>query len=135
MQINRSLVQSAVSNMAMVCCILQSSLTMVLVLVQPFVAVVCEQLVLAKRCVNEAIHEGRGQIHTSRVHLGATASKPCRIQRRGYTDQSTQSLPAHSIQLKHILRNVLTVVLQMCFVDVIRHFGFHDVQLRGKRQT
>lgn len=57
----------------------QSSLTMVLVLVQPFVAVVCEQLVLAKRCVNEAIHKGRGQIHTSRVHLGATASKPCCI--------------------------------------------------------
>lgn len=53
---------------------------MVLVLVQPFVAVVCEQLVLSKRCINEAVHEGRGQVHTSRVHLGAAASKPCRIQ-------------------------------------------------------
>lgn len=121
--------------MAMVCCIPQSSLTMVLVLVQPFVAVVCEQFVLAKCCVNEAIHKGRRQIHTSRVHLGATASKPCCIQRRGYIDQSTQSLQVHSIQLKHILRNGLTVVLQMCFVDVIWHFRFHDVQLQRKRQA
>lgn len=60
------------------------SFTMVFVLVQPFVAVVCEQLVLSKSCVNKAIHEGRGQVHASRVHLGATASKPCHIQHRGH---------------------------------------------------
>lgn len=67
---------------------------MVLVLVQPFVAVVCEQLVLSKRSINEAVHEGRGQVHTSRVHLGAAASKPCRIQSRGKTwcHITTQSL-------------------------------------------
>lgn len=53
------------------------SFTVVFVLVQPFVAVVCEQLVLPKRCVDKAIYKGRGQIHTSRVYLGATASKPC----------------------------------------------------------
>lgn len=56
---------------------------MVLVLVQPFVAIVCEQLVLSKRCVHEAIHEGGGQVHTSRVHLGAAASKPCHIHIQG----------------------------------------------------
>lgn len=61
----------------------QGSLTMVLVLVQPFVAVVCEQLVLSKRCVDEAVHEGRGQVHASGIHLGAAASKPCRAQSRG----------------------------------------------------
>lgn len=60
----------------------QGFLTVVLVLVQPFVAIVCEQLVLSKRCVNEAVHEGGGQIHTSRVHLGAAAAKPCRESKR-----------------------------------------------------
>lgn len=50
--------------------------TVVFVLVQPFVAIICEQLILAKGRVDKAVHEGRGQIHTSRVHLGATASEP-----------------------------------------------------------
>lgn len=76
----------------------QSSLTVVLVLVQPFVAVVCEQLVLSKRCVDEAVHEGRGQVHTSRVHLGAAATKPCRIQSQGKVwHHLSQLLSAHSL--------------------------------------
>lgn len=55
--------------------------TMVLVLVQPFVAIICEQLILPKRCIDKAVYEGRGQVHTSRVHLGTTASEPWGTQR------------------------------------------------------
>lgn len=55
---------------------------MVLVLVQPLVAIICEKLVLSKCCVDKAIDKGRCQIHTSRVHLGATTSKPCNTQCR-----------------------------------------------------
>lgn len=57
---------------------------MVLVLVQPFVAVVCEQLVLTEGGVDEAVHEGRGQVHTSGVHLGAAASEPCHVPHTGH---------------------------------------------------
>jgi len=52
----------------------------VLVLVQPFVAVVREQLVLTEGRVNEAVHEGRGQVHAGRVHLGAAAPEPWRAE-------------------------------------------------------
>lgn len=54
----------------------ECSFTMVLVLVQPFVAVICEQLVLSKCCVDKAVYKGRCQVHTSRVHLRATTSEP-----------------------------------------------------------
>lgn len=57
-------------------CIRECSFTVVLVLVQPFVAIICEQLVLPKRGVDKAVYEGRGQVHTSRVHLGTAASEP-----------------------------------------------------------
>lgn len=54
----------------------ECSFTVVLVLVQPLVAIVCEQLVLPKRRVDKAVYEGGGQVHASGVHLGAAASKP-----------------------------------------------------------
>lgn len=44
---------------------LKEILTVVFVLVQPFVAIVCEQLVLSERRVDKAVDEGRGQVHTS----------------------------------------------------------------------
>lgn len=65
------------------------SFTVVLVLVQPFVAVVCEQLVLSEGCVDKAVHKGGGQVHTSGVHLGATASKSCHIQHRGHANHQS----------------------------------------------
>lgn len=49
---------------------------MVLVLVQPLVAVIGEQLVLAEGGIDEAVDEGGGQVHAGRIHLGATAAKP-----------------------------------------------------------
>lgn len=71
-------------NYLCVCCF-----TVVLVLVQPFVAIICEQLVLSKGCVDKAVHERRGQVHTSGVHLGATASEPCRMQHRGHAKRQS----------------------------------------------
>lgn len=50
---------------------------MVLVLVKPFVAIISQELILAKRCIHKAIHKRRGQVHAGRVHLRATAPKPC----------------------------------------------------------
>ncbi len=44
-------------------------LTVVLVLIEPFISVLREQFVLSERGVNEAVDEGRGQIHASGVHL------------------------------------------------------------------
>lgn len=64
------------------------SSTMIFVLVQPLVAIICEQLVLSEGCVDEAVHKGRGQVHTSRVHLGAAAAKPCHMSHRGEQTQS-----------------------------------------------
>lgn len=111
------------------------SFTVVLVLVQPFVAIICEQLVLSKRCVDKAVYERRGQVHTSRVHLGATASKPW-----GYRDHTRYQnvfnmyvniITMIIIQQKQRLR--LTIVFQMGFVDIIWNFGFHYVQLVTRR--
>lgn len=50
---------------------------MVLVLIKPFVAIISQQLVLAKGCVHKTIHKRRGQVHAGRIHLRATAPKPC----------------------------------------------------------
>jgi hypothetical protein len=50
---------------------------MVLVLVKPFVAIISQQFVLAKGCIHKAIHKRGGQVHSGRVHLRATSSKPC----------------------------------------------------------
>ena len=51
---------------------------MVLVLIKPFVAIICQQLVLTKGCIHKAVHKRGGQVHTGRVHLRATAPKPCK---------------------------------------------------------
>ena len=53
-----------------------TDLTVVLVLVQPLVAVIREQLVLAEGGVDKAVDKGGGQVHTGRVHLGAAATEP-----------------------------------------------------------
>lgn len=50
---------------------------MVFVLVKPLVAIISQQLVLAKSGVHKAIHKRRGQVHAGRIHLRATAPKPC----------------------------------------------------------
>lgn len=51
------------------------SVTVVLVLVQPLVAVLSEQFVLSERRINKAIYERRGKVHTGRVHLRAAATE------------------------------------------------------------
>ena len=56
---------------------------MVLVLIKPFVAIISQQLVLAKGCIHEAVHKRGGQVHTGRVHLRATAPKPCKVGKGG----------------------------------------------------
>lgn len=57
---------------------MEQKYTMILVLVKPFVAIISQQLVLAKGCIHKAVHKRRGQVHAGRVHLRATAPKPCR---------------------------------------------------------
>lgn len=53
----------------------RAPLTVVLVLVQPLVAVLGEQLVLSERRVDEAVDEGGGEVHASGVHLRAAATE------------------------------------------------------------
>lgn len=65
---------------------------MVLVLVQPLVAIISQQLVLAKGCVHKTIHKGGGQVHASRVHLRAAAPKPWREEDKKGTQHGSWSL-------------------------------------------
>lgn len=107
---------------------------MVLVLVQPLVAVIGEQLVLSKRRVDKTIHKGRCQVHTSRVHLRAAASKPCHTQHRHQYFNTENHFQQALIKINTNPKACrLTVVFQMCLVDVIWDFGLHDIQLGTER--
>lgn len=97
----------------MLCVLCVFSHTVVLVLVQPLVAIICEEFILSKGCVHKAVHKRRSQVHPGRVHLGATASKPCHIQHKG------DGAWVHLAQLNSKSQNTDRIKLP--------HFVFNDV--------
>lgn len=97
----------------MLCVLRVFSHTVVLVLVQPLVAIICEEFILSKGCIHKAVHKRRSQVHPGRVHLGATASKPCHIQHKG------DGAWVHLAQLNSKSQNTDRIKLP--------HFVFNDV--------
>ena len=84
-------------------------LTVLLVLEQPVLAVLHEQLVLAEARVDESVDEGGGEVLAGAVHVGATPEHWADVVQVGLV-HLVRALGLHNVQLT---RQVQEMVVQM----------------------